>query len=176
MFICTAEGQDQKIKFSSVNQAGLLVGGRGEAFMIQTINGIKKDKWFAGAGTGLDFYGERTIPLFLDLRRDLSNRKNTPFAYVDAGINFLWLTSFQRQQKQFSTSSPALFYDAGIGWKLSGKNNRGFIFSAGYSFKQVKEKVKPSWWTSPTPQLETENYEHHNYLFRRVVIKAGFQL
>lgn len=176
MFINAAEGQHQKIKFSSVNQAGLLVGSRGEAFMVQTINGIKKDKWFAGAGTGLDFYNERTIPLFIDLRRDVTNRKNTPFAYADAGINFLWLNFIQREQKQFPTSSPGLFYDLGIGWKLLGKNNRGFILSAGYSFKQVKEKVKSSWWTFPTPQLETENYEHHNYLFRRVVIKVGFQL
>lgn len=176
MFIYTAQGQDQKIKFSSVNQAGLLVGSRGEAFMIQTINGIKKDKWFAGAGTGLDFYNQRTIPLFIDIRRDVTNRKNTPFAYADAGINFLWLNFIQKEQQQISTSSPGLFYDLGIGWKLSGKNNRGFIFSAGYSFKQVKEKVKQLWWTSPTPQLETENYEHHNYLFRRVVVKLGLVL
>lgn len=176
MFTYTARGQDQKIKFSSVNQMGLLAGGRGEAFMIQTINGIKKGKWFAGAGTGLDFYNERTIPLFLDVRRDVTNRKNTPFAYADAGMNFLWLNFIQREQQQISTSSPGLFYDLGIGWKLSGKNNRGFIFSAGYSFKQVKEKVKFSWWTFPTPQLENENYEHHNYLFRRVVIKVGVQL
>lgn len=176
LFINKAEGQNQKIKFSSVNQAGLLSGSRGEAFMVQTINGIKKDKWFAGVGIGLDYYGARTIPLVLDLRRELSNRKNTPFVYADAGINFLWLTSFQKQQKQFPTSSPALFYDAGIGWKLSGKNNRGFLFSAGYSFKQVKEKVKHPWWPAPTPQLESENYEHHNYLYRRVVVKVGFQL
>lgn len=174
MFIPAASGQNQKIAFSSVNQVGMLSGSRGEAFMIQTINGIKKDKWFAGIGTGFDFYKERTIPLFFDIRRDLNSRKNTPFAYADVGINFLWLNSIQREQNQFSTS-PGLFYDLGIGWKLSGKNNRGFIFSAGYSFKQVKEKVKDTWWW-PTPALESENYQRYNYLYRRVVIKVGLQL
>ncbi|MEJ7679187.1 MAG: hypothetical protein WKG06_15300 [Segetibacter sp.] len=144
--------------------------------MVQTTNGISKEKWFAGTGTGLDFYGERTIPLFLDIRRDLTSKKNTPFAYADAGINFLWLNSNQREQKQFPTSSPGLFYDLGIGWKLSGKNNGGFLFSAGYSFKQVKEKVKYTWWPAPTPALESENFERHNYLYRRVVIKVGFIL
>lgn len=176
LFMLRATGQNKKIKFSSINQVGLLSGGMGEAFMLQTINGIKKDKWFAGAGTGLDFYRERTIPLFVAIRRDLINRINTPFVYADAGISFSWLTSFQKQQKQFPISSPGLFYDLGIGWKLSGKNNRGYVFSAGYSFKQVKEKVKYSWWPAPTPRLESENYERHNYLYRRIVIKVGFQL
>lgn len=176
LFMLRATGQNKKIKFSSINQVGLLSGGMGEAFMLQTINGIKKDKWFAGAGTGLDFYRERTIPLFVAIRRDLINRINTPFVYADAGISFSWLNSFQKQQKQFPISSPGLFYDLGIGWKLSGKNNRGYVFSAGYSFKQVKEKVKYSWWPAPTPRLESENYERHNYLYRRIVIKVGFQL
>jgi hypothetical protein len=125
LFIVKATGQNKQIKFSSINQVGLLSGSSGEAFMLQTINGLKKDKWFAGAGTGLDFYRERTIPLFLAIRRDLINRINTPFVYADAGINFSWLNSFQKQQKQFPISSPGLIYDLGIGWKLSGKNNRG---------------------------------------------------
>ena len=176
LFIVKATGQNKQIQFSSINQVGLLSGSSGEAFMLQTINGLKKDKWFAGAGTGLDFYRERTIPLFLAIRRDLINRINTPFVYADAGINFSWLNSFQKQQKQFPISSPGLIYDLGIGWKLSGKNNRGYIFSAGYSFKQVKEKVKSLWWSAPAPQLESENYERHNYLYRRIVIKVGFQL
>ncbi|MCW3110153.1 MAG: hypothetical protein JWQ09_4659, partial [Segetibacter sp.] len=56
-----ASGQmiKQKIKFSAINQVGLLTGSRGEAVTVQTINGIKKDKSFAGAGVGFDFYGDR---------------------------------------------------------------------------------------------------------------------
>ncbi len=144
--------------------------------MAQTINGISKAKWFAGAGIGFDFYKERTIPLFIDIRRDITAKKNTPFAYADAGINYLWLNFIQREQKQFPISSPGLFYDLGIGWRLSSKNNSGCIFSVGYSFKQVKEKVKYTGWPAPTPELQSENYERYNYLYRRIVIKVGFAL
>jgi len=175
LLIYPAAAQNQIIKFASVNQVGLLSGSKGEAFAVQTINGIKKAKWFAGAGAGLDFYNERTIPLFLDVRRDLSLSKNTPFAYADAGINFSWLTSGQKQQKQFPKTSPGVCYDLGLGWKLSGKNNGGFLVSAGYSFKQVKEKV-PFWQPVLTPQSEPENYERYNYWYRRVIIKVGFIL
>ena len=178
LFMLIATGQNKKIKFSSINQVGLLSGSTGEAFMLQTINGLKKDNWFAGVGTGLDFYKERTIPLFLDIRRDIIifNRLNTPFIYTDAGINFSWLSATQRGQKQFPTSSPGLFYDLGIGWKVSGKNNRGYVFSTAYSLKQVKEKVKYLWQSAPFMDLESENYERRNYLYRRIVIKVGFQL
>lgn len=175
MVIFKTNGQNQKIKFSSINQVGLLSGDKGDRWMLQTINGLEKDKWFAGAGIGLDFYNYRTIPLFFDIRRDITNKKNTPFAYADAGINFLWLNSIQRGQEQFPSSSPGLFYDLGVGWKLSGKNNRGFLFSAGYSFKQVKEKVK-SWWLAPTPQLQSEDFQRYNYLHRRLVVKIGIEL
>ena len=176
LLILVNEVKAQKINFGSINQMGLLSGSRGEALSIQTINGIKKDKWFAGVGAGLDFYSERTFPLFLDIRSDLTHKKNTPFAYADAGINFLWLNFVEKEQKQFPSSSPGLFYDLGIGIKLSGKNRRGFLVSAGYSYKQVKEKVKFGWWPAPTPQLESENFERYNYLYRRIVIKMGFEL
>lgn len=176
MLALQASAQKGKINFSSINQIGFLSGGKGNSWMFQTINGIKKDRSFAGIGIGLDFYEERTIPVFLDIRRDLTNKKNTPFAYADGGINISWLNFVQREAKGFPKTSPGLFYDLGVGWKLAGKNNRSFLISAGYSFKQVKEKVKSVWWIAPTQQLESDNYERYNYLYRRIVIKAGFML
>ena len=164
-----------KIKYSSINQLGLLAGANKESFLVQTINGVRKDKWFAGIGAGIDFYVERGVPLFIDIRRDLSAKKNTPFLYADGGMYFPWLNFIQREQKLNSIISPGLYYDLGAGWKLTGKNKRGFTVSAGYSFKQVKEKVTQpvsiAIW--PTPVTEPEYY---NYKYRRLAIKLGFQL
>lgn len=175
LLVLHAAGQNQKIKFGAVNQVGLLSGDKGEAFMVQTINGIKKDKWFTGVGAGLDFYNERTVPLFIDIRRDLTAKKNTPFAYADAGLNFSWLNAMQRAEKQIFKTSPALYCDLGVGWKLSGKNNGGFLISAGYNFKQVKEKVRNVIW-DPVSQTTIETSDRYNYSYRRIVIKVGFML
>jgi hypothetical protein len=164
-----------KMKFSSVTHAGLSTGSNGDAFVVQTINGIKKDKWFAGLGVGLDFYRNRTVPLFVDIRRDLFSTPNTPFIYADAGVNFLMMNFIQKEQSNFTSSSPGLFYDAGIGWKLKIKHERALIFSAGYSLKQVKQK-STLWWGAPTIQLQEQNYEHYNFLYRRLVFKMGIQL
>lgn len=164
-----------KIVYSTINQVGLITASQGEAVSLQAINGVKRSKAFAGVGVGLDFYGYRTIPLFLDFRSDFSQSKNTPFAYADAGINFLWLNFIQREQKNFPTSFPGLYYEVGAGWKLRDKNGRGLIVSAGYSLKQIKYKV-PSFMIAPTPQLQSSNEERYNFLYRRIVIKIGFEL
>ena len=174
---CSALGQNKKLAFSTINQGGVISGSKGDSWTIETINGIKKANWFTGVGAGLDFYDKRTVPLFLDVRRDVSNKKNTPFVYADAGINFLWLNTTQKEQSQFPKSSPGLFYDFGLGWKLSCKDNRSFILSAGYSLKQVKENIKYPWVPiAPTQQLQGDNDERYNYLYRRIVIKIGFML
>lgn len=173
-----AQTRDNRVKFGAINQVGLLTGSRGEAFRIETINGIKKDSWYAGIGVGLDFYKNRTIPLFLDVRRDLLKLKNTPFIYLQGGVNFVWLTDNDKAQRSGGltySNPPGGTYDAGIGWKLAGKNARALLLSAGYNFKQVKETVKLN-GAAPTTDLEEQNTERYNYLYRRVVIKLGLLL
>jgi hypothetical protein len=173
--IIGAQTTKQKIAFSSINQVGLLTGSAGEAVSVQTINGIKKSRSFAGVGVGLDFYGLKTVPLFVDLRTDFSLNKNTPFAYFDAGVNFLSLNHIQKEQAGFPSTSPGVFYDIGLGWKLSGKNNEAMIVSAGYTLKQARYKTQ-SYSIFPAPQMQSENYDRYNFLYRRLVIKIGFQL
>jgi hypothetical protein len=179
LLFCAIEGvaqtQAHKLQFSSVNTVGLLVGSKGEAFAIQTIAGLKAKKWFGGIGTGLDFYDRRTVPLFLDVRRDLLNKKNTPYLYADAGTGFLWLKSPTRSAETSGSSSPMFNYETGIGYKLTGKNKTALVFSAGYSVKQVKQTFKSFSWV-PLPIYTEDNYEHYTAIYRRVVIRLGLQL
>lgn len=178
-FLSTTFGQDNSLKkkpgFSSINQVGILVGARGESALVQSINGIKKDKWFAGFGAGIDFYIERGVPLFIDIRRDLINGRNPLFLYADIGMYFPWLNFIQKEQKLHSKISPGGFYDIGVGWQLKGKNNRSFLLSAGYGCKQVYEKATFQSW-NPTITGLTNTSETYNYQYRRLVLKVGVQL
>jgi hypothetical protein len=171
----TAQTGKPRLKFSSVNEAGLIMGDKGEALALQTINGIRKDKWFAGLGVGFDFYGQRTIPLFFNYRRDFFTNRNTPFIYASGGLDFAWINTTQKTQLGIVRSSPGYYYDAGAGWKMAGKNGRGFLLSLGYTLKQVKYKT-PYYTIFAPPQPGEELYNHYNYLFRRLVVKIGFQL
>ncbi len=164
-----------RIKYGTINQVGLLSGSQGESGTLETINGITINKWFTGVGAGLDYYGERDIPLFIDVRRDITNNKNTPFIYADAGASFAWLNDQQKRQRSRPATSPGLFYDLGAGWKLGGRNKRAFIVSAGYSFKQAKEKLNQTIF-NPALRISEPAVQYMNYKYRRIVIKVGFQL
>jgi hypothetical protein len=175
MNLCAQSKDDKgKIKFSSINQLGLISGGQGESALIQTINGIKKDTWFAGAGVGFDFYSERGVPVFIDVRKELLNKKNTPFIYADGGVNFEWLNFIQREQHNFPDVHPGAYYDVGAGWKLGGKNKGGFLMSIGYSFKQAKETASQQIYNPITRTVDASTYSS-TYNYRRIVIKVGFQ-
>lgn len=171
----TQQANTPKARFSSINQVGLLSGQSGEAAMLQTINGVAFKGWFAGVGAGLDYYRSRGIPLFIDVRKDLLKSDNTPFVYVDGGIHLPWETTEQLQLKGYEKYNKAGgFFDAGVGWKINTKNNRAWLFSAGYSYKRVINKAQNfsiMSWPRPEP-----SFEYHTHHYRRVVIKVGIQL
>ena len=164
----------QKIKFSSINQLGVVCGANKESAMVQTINGLRKDKWFAGLGAGVDFYVERGVPLFIDIRRDLTRKRNTAFLYADGGMYFPWLNFIQKEQKISSSISPGGYYDVGVGWKLTGKSKRSFLMSVGYTLKQDKGKETVQTW-NPSLQGFEKSTEYYNYKYRRLVLKLGVQ-
>ncbi len=166
--------ESSKLHFSSINQIGLLNGEQATSFSLQTVNGVRKNKWFAGAGIGIDDYLGRSIPVFVDLRYDLTTKENTPFMYTDGGINLLSETSGSAETPGYSTSA-GIYYDLGVGWKLMFNNNRALLVSAGYSLKQVKENYR-TYIGSPSPGLPDEGYDRFNYLYRRIVVKLGLQL
>lgn len=173
MYNLNAQKSEKKISFGSINQAGLLTGQYSEALTIQTVNGIIKDKWFAGLGAGIDYYAQRSIPLFARVQRAFSNKSNHPFVYADAGINFRWLDR-ENVYKADYDYNPGLYYALGIGYKFKAFTNAGFLISAGYSYKQMSETV-PNYWLSVWP-VQEQNMVKYNYQFRRIEIKLGLQL
>lgn len=178
IFLCSLSSLDaqlnsKKITFSSITRVALAVGESNNAFTVQTINGIHKDKWFAGLGAGIDFYGRRSIPLFISVQREFLPSAKRLFVYADGGINYRWLQS-NDYYKYNSGSTPGLYYEGGIGWKIYGKNNTAFMFSAGFSVKQVKETIFNYWYNfGPT---FADNNEQYNYHYRRIMIRLGVQL
>ena len=167
--------ETSNIKFTSINQVGLLTGSAGQSASIQTINGITKDKWFAGIGTGIDYYGTRSVPVFVDVRRTLGNSLKSPFLYADGGINFPWISDGQKMTRGYTaTSSAGVYLEGGAGLKFRMKSNNAFLLSAGFSYKEVKDKTElMTIWIWPTPDKTYETYKYH---YRRIVVKLALEL
>src|SRR5688572_12217556 len=126
--------------FSSINQAGPLLGERGASFQVQTINGVRYKTWFAGLGAGIDYYAYKGYPVFIDVRKDIFNKRFTPFLYADGGIHFADVNN--KKEDEFETIfNNGFYYDIGGGYKTGFSKKGGILISGGFSYKYVTRRL-----------------------------------
>ena len=162
----------EKVHFSSINTLGIMAGGSGEGMAMQTINGVRYKNWNFGIGTGIDWYGIRSIPLIADVRRSFTNKKYKPFVYTNAGANFPWATgdNYSIGFGSIETSyKPAFCGEFGLGYKVSFKNQTAFVMSAGFSYKEIRvEQISST--GIPGFGKTTSSFE---YYYRRIAVRMG---
>lgn len=168
--------KDQKQKnfhFHSITQAGFLAGSSDVKLQLETINGIKYKTYFVGAGIGLDYYYERSVPVFIDLRKNIFDRPQSPFVYADAGINFPWVDKTEKNWR-FEYKKGA-YYEFGAGYSFPVRKSLAVIISAGYSFKILSaDEYSWNYFLSSYWPPSSSYIDHHKYTLRRIGIKAGF--
>ena len=163
----------EKVVFSSINTAGVILGKSDPELSVQTVNGASYKSWFAGIGVGLDYYYLRTIPLFAHVQKRLFPEKNPLFAYADLGMNIPWMKDADKQALWYRSDYKAgLYYDIGAGYELNMKKG-AIILSAGYTTKQMQEtQTYPYIWGPPGMP---DRKEYIDYNLSRLVLKAGFR-
>jgi hypothetical protein len=160
-------------QFNSINNIGLLEGQTGSAFQLQSINGMQYKSWFAGVGLGLDFYRYRTIPLFLDIRKEFGGSTNKFFVYADGGVNFCWLTDNEKNIYLADDHYDVGFYtDLGMGYKIGIGRHNHLLLSIGYSKKKLKETYQAYFYSPPVDNLDKQQID---YNLNRLVIKIGWE-
>jgi hypothetical protein len=158
--------------FGSINQIGVMSGENGNNLMLQTINGFRYKTWFIGAGVGIDWYHTTTIPLFLDIRKNLLAKTNSPFLYVDGGIQAM--NSAMKEGTHISDDyKTSAYYDVGLGYHIGLKNNNALLMSAGYSRKSL-EYTQNYWNLCPAGTCPT-NKDTYKYELNRLTLKVGYR-
>jgi hypothetical protein len=174
---CSAQerSKTKSLQFHSINNVGLLEGEAGSAFQLQTVNGVQYKSWFVGIGAGLDYYRYRTIPLFIDARKEFGKSNNKFFVYADAGINFYWERDKDAKQFYYDDKFKNGFYaEGGLGYKRKLNQKSSLLFSAGYSYKKLTEEGH-SFWFDPGFPGSPYPIEKINYNLNRLVLKAGIE-
>ena len=169
LFTCLfypAASQEVKPRFSPILQGGALIGGSFNSWGLQVVNGVAYKTWFAGIGIGTDQYYYRSIPVFLDLRKNILDRKNTPFVYFDIGTNPP-LDRSDSTPWEKNNYSGGLYLDMGIGYSWNLEGNAQLLLSLGYSRKQIIENRTYVW-------AMDDVRDRYHYTFRRVFFKLGF--
>ena len=161
-----------KLKFTSLTSVGLMMGQSNPQLSVQTVNGVQLEQWFLGAGVGLDYYFNRTVPLFLELRKTILPKKHL-YLYADGGINLPYIKENKDEMWFKSDKKHGLYYDAGAGYLFTMQKTTGF-FSIGYSTKTYREVIEHSYiWGPPGMPVQKDRYR---YQFNRISLKAGIRL
>lgn len=159
------------LRFQSITSVGVLAGQSGRDLQLQTVAGVQHKTWFAGIGTGLDYYYLRGVPLFADVRKHFQYAMPL-FLYGDVGVQLPWMKGPRSDGWYETVYKTGLYYDVGAGCRFKIGIRRYLLLSAGYSGKTMQETTKSTFVPEP-PASTTTTKTFYN--LRRISIKAGFQ-
>jgi hypothetical protein len=165
--------KNTKQKFTSINEFGMVWGAANNALQLQTINGLSHKTFFAGIGVGLDYYSKRTVPLFMDLRKDIFSKKQIPFVYANIGVDMPWVKADESNTWYKSNYHHGGYYGIGIGYKVPISKKLFANMSFGYTQKSLKEERINQMVVFDFSPYSSRNGEYYNYTFRRFSLKAG---
>jgi hypothetical protein len=163
-----------KSRFNIIASVGVIAGESAAKPLFQLTPGISYDRWFAGIGIGLDQYKFNSIPLFADLRMHVGKARAV-FLYANGGYNFSYnnksdIVGFYKTTDRFYGG---FYMDAGIGYRIKLSSSHRLLFSAGYSQKNLVNKVG---FTNPgvDPPPPGQIYYYHYHL-GRIVTKLSWE-
>ncbi|MBC7423537.1 MAG: hypothetical protein H7334_08810 [Ferruginibacter sp.] len=159
-------------KFHSFNTVQLLNGNTTTSLAINTVNGFQFGKLFTGIGTGFDYYYHTSVPLFLEARFNLIDRKNKLQLFSNGGLSFPFSTQNKKFEYNAGPYKTGSTYGAGLDYLIT-VGNQAFILGVAFSNKQVIQMVNNYLWN---PLLNKwENIPTKDiYSFNRIAIRLGW--
>ena len=162
-----------KISFQTMGSVGIVGGQSGVKPVFQLVNGIRQTKYFAGIGLGYDNYLYKSIPLFADIRIDLT-KKQIAFAYGDLGYNIpVGITSGTDIFKTTNLYYGGIYFDAGVGYRHHFNNKNSLLFSFGYTRKDINNKEGYTYPCFNPPC--SENITYYKYSMGRLVTRLSLE-
>ncbi|MEO6721288.1 MAG: hypothetical protein ABIN67_13035 [Ferruginibacter sp.] len=159
-------------RFHSFNTVHILNGSSTTSLAINTVNGFQFSRFFAGIGTGFDYYYQTTIPLFAEGRFDLVEGKNKLQLFANGGFSFPFSSKNRQSEGKTGPYKTGGMYDAGLDYHLAVKNE-AFILGAAFSNKQVRQMIDNNIWNPVLNQVENIPIKEE-YSLNRIVIRIGW--
>lgn len=163
-------------RFQGILSAGIAAGESTAKPVFQFSGGLATNKFFAGAGFGLDFYRFHSVPIYADMRMNLGKMKGG-FVYTQTGYNIpfdykgtqAWASDFRTTDK----STGGFYLDAGIGYRVQLKSWHRLLFSAGFSHKRINNIVGYTYPCLLPPC--TEDIYRYRYNLGRIITKFSWE-
>lgn len=160
---------------TGITTVGFAAGESTAKPLFQLSGGVSIDRWFAGAGFGMDDYYFNSFPLFADWRMGFG-KKRLLFVYADGGYTFPGKYGGNNDFNFFKTTDRLLggFYmDTGFGYRIRLNSLHRILLSAGYSQKNLTKKIGYTFPCGIEPCLE--QVDKYHYQLGRIVTKLSWE-
>jgi hypothetical protein len=163
-----------RLHLHTIVTVGMAAGESTVKPLAQLEAGVFHDRIFTGLGFGLDQYNFKSIPLFVDARMHFGKARSV-FVYGNGGYNFPY-SNRSDDSNFFKTTDRfygGFYMDAGIGYRILVNPSHRLLFSAGYSQKNIVNKIG---YTYPclAPPCDEMIYNYH-YKLGRIVTKLSWE-
>ena len=157
--------------FVNMTSMGFLVGSSFNSqvapFSLLMVNGYRWPVgFFAGIGTGIEFFSTSYMPFFLDLRYDLIGTDVVPYVVTKGG----WGVPLSSDRSDYNVSyaySGGPLFGAGVGLKIRTRKHFAWDIELLYRYQE----------TSYTEIYEYNNQEYdYTDIFNRIEIRLGFYI
>ena len=159
-------------RFHSFNTVQVLNGSTTTSFAINTVNGFQYGKLFTGIGTGFDYYYHTSVPLFLEARLNVAERKGKLQLFGNGGLSFPFSSQNKRQEFKTGPYKAAGLYAAGLDYLVPVKKE-ALILGVAFSSKQIIQMVDNNVWNPMLNRIEN-NPIKDKYSLNRIAIRLGW--
>lgn len=175
-------------KWWVIPEVGLQAGSYEPSGDLRMNGGVHYKGWLIGAGGGLDYYRFKSVPLYLQARKFIGNKRLRPFIIASAGINTPVETTVSKSNNSFwntsiwnNTAVPPTIYtyssgaygELGLGYALINKKNRGLMLSLCYTQKNISESF-PVQISDGTIGGIVNTTENKNYYMKRWCFRIAY--
>jgi hypothetical protein len=181
--VCNTQTHAQKkTTFYFMPQVGLLNGDQYVSAQASLTGGMEIKEWGIGLGAAIDYYKVRSVPVFADIRKNITAGTTTPvFVYASFGMNIAAALESQRRRVSGwgdlrSNYEHGLYTEGGFGCLLWNTHNTGLVLSLGYTSKTITEKYTENIYPDFPPYIPVSTERKLNYTFNRVVLKIGVRI
>jgi hypothetical protein len=165
-------GRKIPLPFHSFNSVQVLMGKSNNSFAVHSVNGVQVKKTFVGIGVGFDYYYHRSVPLFLELRHDISRGERKLQAFVNAGIHIPFANINKIDPGKTGDFKPGRLLAAGLDYYIPFKKD-AVVLGLAYSQKKVTQMVDNNIWNPSLNRIDNVPVKEV-YEFNRIWLKIGW--
>lgn len=147
--------------YQSITGFGVLAGSGNNTnntiFSVNTIHGLRfMTRWFAGGGTGIEFFGYPVVPLYADLQYRLLSGRVSNVIHLKAGYALALEKPVEPWGYHYTAKGGPLL-GAGMGLEIFVNQRNALVIELGYRFQDLYVYYTTDWQTEKVKETTTFN-------------------